>query len=45
MSQLQIDEERRLAHADSHLEQGLLEGRELPLQAAIEEALGHSDMP
>ena len=34
---------RVLAHADAHLEQGLREGRELPLQAAIEEALGHSD--
>jgi predicted ATPase/DNA-binding SARP family transcriptional activator len=32
---------RVLAHADAHLEQGLHEGRELPLQAAIEEALGH----
>jgi predicted ATPase/DNA-binding SARP family transcriptional activator len=30
---------RVLAHADAHLEQGLREGRELPLQAAIEEAL------
>jgi tetratricopeptide (TPR) repeat protein len=36
---------RVLAHADAHLEQGLREGRELPLQAAIEEALGHSDTP
>ena len=32
---------RLLTHADAHLEQGLREGRELPLQAAIEEALGH----
>jgi predicted ATPase/DNA-binding SARP family transcriptional activator len=31
---------RVLAHADAHLDQGLREGRELPLQAAIEEALG-----
>jgi predicted ATPase/DNA-binding SARP family transcriptional activator len=36
---------RVLTHTDAHLEQGLREGRELPLQAAIEEALGHSDMP
>ena len=36
---------RVLAHADAHLEQGLREGRELPLQAAIEEALGDSDTP
>jgi predicted ATPase/DNA-binding SARP family transcriptional activator len=36
---------RVFAHADAHLEQGLREGRELPLQAAIEEALGHSDTP
>jgi hypothetical protein len=36
---------RVLAHADAHLEQGLREGRELPLQAAIEEALSHSDTP
>jgi tetratricopeptide (TPR) repeat protein len=36
---------RVLAHADAHLEEGLREGRELPLQAAIEEALGHSDTP
>jgi hypothetical protein len=32
---------RVLAHADAPLEQGLREGRELLLQAAIEEALGH----
>jgi predicted ATPase/DNA-binding SARP family transcriptional activator len=36
---------RVLAHADAHLEQGLREGRELPLQAAIEEAVGDSDAP
>jgi len=36
---------RVLAHADAHLEQGLREGRELSLQAAIEEALGDSDTP
>jgi predicted ATPase len=36
---------RVLAHAGAHLEQGLREGRELPLQAAIEEALGDSDTP
>jgi predicted ATPase/DNA-binding SARP family transcriptional activator len=36
---------RVLAHADAHLEQGLREGRKLPLQAAIEEALDHSDTP
>ncbi len=36
---------RLLTHVDTHLEQGLREGRELPLQAAIEEALGHSDTP
>jgi ATP/maltotriose-dependent transcriptional regulator MalT len=36
---------RVFAHADAHLEQGLREGRELPLQAAIEEALGDSDTP
>ena len=31
---------RVLAHADAPFEQGLREGRELPLQAVIEEALG-----
>jgi tetratricopeptide (TPR) repeat protein len=36
---------RVLAHADAHLEQGMREGRELPLQAAIEEALGDSETP
>jgi len=36
---------RVLAHAHAHLEEGLREGRELPLQAAIEEALGDSDTP